>query len=194
MSQPAAPRRSQAIAGLLAVLLAATGLLGAASRTVAADVHTDPATDDRPFARTLITAEDAADAAIAHSQAVPAAPGGTAIIARDDLHPDSLASATLQGALDGPLLLTSPNRLDPAVAADLHQRGRPVVAVPVGPLHVDADGIEVADPGQRLLQRGLVVDQSVVLQCHGSPRRIGRDRATTRMPARDGPRSLPGHG
>jgi putative cell wall-binding protein len=55
------------------------------------------------------------------------------LLARDDLFADSLASGTLQGALDGPLLLTPGRDLDDDVASELERLGAQRLHVLGGP-------------------------------------------------------------
>lgn len=99
-----------------------------------------------------MTADDAVGASVALSAlAIPDGGAATALLARDDLFADALASGGAQGLRDAPLLLTGGDALDPRVAAELDRLGTTAVVVlggeaAVAPTVVDAleaDGIAV---------------------------------------------------
>ncbi len=79
-----------------------------------------------------ITTTDGSNIAISVAMSEAAFPRGgveDVLLARDDVWADSLASATAQGALEAPLLLTDPQRLDPRVRVELRRLGTERVVV-----------------------------------------------------------------
>ena len=102
--------RALAVAAVLATALVASAAL--APGVASADTTT------------RLQAEDNVAAAIALSD-LTFADGATdmALLGRDDLFADSLASGVAQGALDAPLLLTAPDALDPRTLAELQRLG-----------------------------------------------------------------------
>lgn len=75
------------------------------------------------------------------------------LLARDDLFADSLASGTLQGILDGPLLLTASDDLDDDVAAELERLQARRVHILGGPAAVSTT------VATELTTRGYAVDR-----------------------------------
>ena len=104
---PRGPATYAAVVGVLSLLL----VLSTAGAASAAAVQ-------------RLEAQDNVTASIAWS-AFTFAPGATdtALLARDDVFADSLASGAAQGSLDGPLLLTPSASLDPRTAAELDRLG-----------------------------------------------------------------------
>ncbi|CAN5173965.1 hypothetical protein BH23ACT9_BH23ACT9_35270 [soil metagenome] len=92
-----------------------TRLIGPAVYLVG-DVSADTAAPRPPLAPTTA-------AALHISRDLPAGSAPTVLLGRSDEFADSLASGGAQGALDAPLLLTDPDQLDGAVAAELARLG-----------------------------------------------------------------------
>jgi hypothetical protein len=101
----------------------------------------------------LPAAEDAVAAALAWASLFADDGAPTALLGRDDVFADSLASGMLQGLEDAPLLLTASDALDERVEAELVRLGTDRVVVLGG---VNAAGQAVED---RLVELGLTVER-----------------------------------
>lgn len=106
------------------------------------DADRGPASADEPDQatpgniETVIMSASATNAAISVALGKAAYPAGSAeaaILARDDLWTDSLASGGLQGVLGGPLLLTEPQRVNPMILEELERVGAKEVYLLGGP-------------------------------------------------------------
>ena len=132
-------------------------------------------TDDPAVAARQISARTFADGGASH-----------AVVARADLFADALAGGPLAGT-DGPLLLTDPTSLDPAVAAELERVLQPDAPIFVlgGTAAVSAD---VADqlatigPVQRLAGTSRVATAAAIAEVV-----VARTGADTALVARAGP-------
>lgn len=88
-----------------------------------------PAVADHAGAH-FLDAQTPVDAALEWSQFTYAdGSAAHAVLGRDDVFADNLASGLMQGVLKAPLLLTAPHRLDPDVTAELKRLGARTVHV-----------------------------------------------------------------
>lgn len=132
-------------------------------------------TDEPAVAARLISARTFADGEASH-----------AVVARDDLFADALAGGPLAGA-DGPLLLTDPTSLDPAVAAELQrvlQPGAPILVLGgTAAISEDvADQLATIGPVQRLAGTSRVATAAAIAAAV-----VARTGADTALIARAGP-------
>ena len=86
-----------------------------------------------PLSVTRSGGADRAATAVAVSKAGWPSGARTALVARSDVHPDALAAAPLAAALDAPLLLTRPDRLEQGVIDELKRLGVRQVLLLGGP-------------------------------------------------------------
>ncbi len=85
---------------------------------------------DTPLVNTLaLGGEDAVDAGVAFSQATFPEGATTAILSREDLYADGLASGAFQGRFTAPLLFTDSDDLDPRTGMELQRLGMDTVTI-----------------------------------------------------------------
>lgn len=92
-----------------------------------------------PLAVTRVEGEHRAATAVAVSAAAWPAGADTVFLARSDAYPDALSAAPLATALDAPLLLTRPDRLEAVVADEIARLDVREVVLLGGPNAVSAE-------------------------------------------------------
>lgn len=131
------------------------GMIGTVNVLPAGEPLPEPRPEPRPAPEPgrLPPAGDTVDVALTWSSLFADGSAPTVALGRDDLFADSLTSGSVQGLVDGPLLLTPSGSLDDRVAAELDRLGTATVVVMGGSVAI-GPAVE-----QQLIDLGYTVER-----------------------------------